>query len=190
MDWSGWCKKNRQWPLATSFPPFSPLLLKDRQSSDLSFSHHNMKTDCEGFMLHAMELETVIQLMDCGPRRTNGHNHNTRSGNRDEQKPSSDEKKKGKQNDDCINNDHSDDNRKIPICRWGPYKEKYLWHILMDFRAYPDEEKVVFLSIVPKKRRRQGLENQQELKSPNKGRSLDGYTPINMSASPSRPITV
>lgn len=65
-----------------------PSVLKDRLTSDLSFSHHHLKKDFKGFLAHAIELANAFQLVDCGPRKMrpgNGIDHNIKcSGNKDD----------------------------------------------------------------------------------------------------------
>ena len=113
-----------------------PVSLKERLESDLSFSHHHLKKDFNGFLAHAIKLAEAFQLVDCGPpskRPKPGDGGKGRSGNhlpgdRDD-KEGHDKKNSGGPN--------KLRDKKTPFCLWDPHKKKGIRHFLKDCQECP-----------------------------------------------------
>lgn len=101
--------ENQKIAVGQVLSAIQPLVLRDRLTSDLLFSHHHLKKDFPGFMKHSIELAKAFQLVDCEPRRTQHSTPSKRSGNKERETSSPPNR-----NNNTTNTKNGD--KKAPVC--------------------------------------------------------------------------
>ena len=125
-------KENQKVAVGHVLSAIRPTSLQSRLDSDLQFSHHDLRKNFQGFLKHATRLSEAFQLLDNGKPSSQSSpsskpHKQGRSGNR--QKEHENKKTQTKST------------RSLPICLYGPHKERGLRHLLRDCRECPEEEK-------------------------------------------------
>lgn len=184
-------KENQKIAVQHVLSAVRPVSLRDRLSSYLSFSHHNLRKDLTGFLKHSVRLAEAFQLVDCGPPEKTEKSDkksrasNSRSGNRDGNNGSRD------------STDTKKDKGDLPLCLWEPHRAKGFRHLLKDCRDCPQEEKKALFEKrtqdlakdgpASSTRSKAALGNASGPSKPTTGRLTH---PVNLASSPSCPIVV
>ena len=120
-------KENQKLAVSHVLDAIRPIALKDRLSSDLSFSHHEKRKNFQAFMKHAIYVSECFQVCDNGPRKPRAPSNSgasvgsiNRSGN-----PTS--------------GDSNSRAPELPLCLWPPHRARGLRHLLQNCRECPPE---------------------------------------------------